>query len=206
MYGKVIKRILDILFSSITLIIFSPLLLIVALLIAVNMGTPVLFKQKRVGKNEKIFMMYKFRSMNDKRDKNGNLLPDNQRVTKLGKLLRGSSLDELPELINVLKGDISIIGPRPLLVEYLPYYTDYERQRHKVRGGLTVPEVLYDNITPTWEEQFKYEVDYANNVTFFTDIKILIKTVTGVFKRGSEGYGEYVRRSLIEERKGKADE
>lgn len=200
MYKKYIKRMLDIVFSTIALIVFSPLIIVLSILIAVNMGVPVLFKQKRVGKNEKIFTMYKFRSMNDKKDGRGNLLPDEQRVTLLGKFLRGSSLDELPELFNIIKGDISIIGPRPLLVEYLPYYTDYERQRHNVRGGLTVPEVLYDNVMPTWEEQFQYEVIYANNVSFLLDLKILFKTVIGVLKRGNCGYGEYVRKSLVEER------
>lgn len=201
MYGKYIKRLLDVILSSIALIALSPLLLTLSLLVGLNMGFPILFKQERVGKNEKIFMMYKFRSMNNKKDANGSFLPDRQRVTNFGKILRGSSLDELPELINILKGDISIIGPRSLLVEYLPYYTDFERQRHKVRGGLTVPEVLYNNMTPTWEEQFRYEVEYANNVNFVQDVKILVKTVIGVLKRGSDGYGGYIRKSLIEERR-----
>lgn len=164
------------------------------------MGAPIFFKQKRVGKHEKIFTMYKFRTMNSKKDLEGNLLPDEQRVTKFGSFLRSTSLDELPELFNILKGDLSIIGPRPLLVEYLPYYTEEERQRHNVRGGLTVPEVLYDNVTPTWEEQFTYEVDYVNNVTFGTDIKILFYTVRNLFKRNKTNYGTYVRKSLIEER------
>ena len=203
MYRKHIKRVIDIIFSTVALVVLSPLLIILALLIVLNMGAPVLFKQERIGKDEKIFIMYKFRSMNSKKDSEGNLLPDSQRVTMFGKILRGSSLDELPELINILKGDISIIGPRPLLVDYLPYYTDFERQRHKIRGGLTVPEVLYDNLTPTWEEQFKYEIDYINNISFLLDLKIVIKTVSGVFKRGSHGYGSYVRRSLIEEREGR---
>ena len=201
MYKKFGKRFLDLTLSAIALITLSPILLILAIAVGVNMGFPVLFKQKRIGKDEKEFMMYKFRTMNNKCDKDGNLLPDELRVTSLGKFLRGTSLDELPELINILKGDISIIGPRPLLPEYLPYYTEYESQRHKVRGGLTVPEVLYDNITPTWEEQFQYEVDYVHNVSFLLDLKILFKTVTGVLKRGNDNYGEYVRKSLIEERK-----
>lgn len=201
MYSKYIKRFLDFILSLIALIVLSPILLILAVLVAINMGRPVLFRQKRVGKDEKIFMMYKFRSMNDKRDSEGNLLPDEQRVTGFGKFLRGSSLDELPEIINILKGDISIVGPRPLLEEYLPYYSEYERQRHKVRGGLTVPEVLYDNMKPTWEEQFRYEVEYANHVTFFTDLKIIFYTVKEVFKRGNDDYGAYVRKSLAEERK-----
>ena len=201
MYKKFGKRFLDIMLSGIALIALSPILLILAIAVGVNMGFPVLFKQKRIGKDEKEFMMYKFRTMNNKCDVDGKLLPDDMRVTNLGKFLRGTSLDELPELINILKGDISIIGPRPLLPEYLPYYTEFESQRHQVRGGLTVPEVLYDNITPTWEEQFQYEVDYVHNVSFLLDVKILFKTVTGVLKRGNDNYGEYVRKSLIDERK-----
>jgi len=206
MYKKYIKRVLDFVLSGIGLIILLPVLLVLSLCVGLNMGFPVLFKQKRIGKDEKEFMMYKFRTMNQKCDADGNLLPDEERVTRLGKFLRGTSLDELPELINILKGDISIIGPRPLLVEYLPYYTEYERQRHHIRGGLTVPEVLYDNVMPTWEEQFQYEVDYVHNVSFLLDLKILFKTVTGVFKRSNDNYGEYVRKSLSEERKEKKHE
>lgn len=206
MYKKYIKRVLDFVLSGIGLIILLPVLLVLSLCVGLNMGFPVLFKQKRIGKDEKEFMMYKFRTMNQKCDADGNLLPDEERVTRLGKFLRGTSLDELPELINILKGDISIIGPRPLLVEYLPYYTEYERKRHHIRGGLTVPEVLYDNVMPTWEEQFQYEVDYVHNVSFLLDLKILFKTVTGVFKRSNDNYGEYIRKSLSEERKEKKHE
>ncbi len=200
MYKHFFKRFFDITLSLLAIIILSPLLLILSLVVLCNMGAPILFKQKRVGKNEKIFTMYKFRTMNNKKDKDGNLLPDEQRVTKFGKFLRSTSLDELPELFNILKGDLSIIGPRPLLVEYLPYYTEEERHRHDVRGGLTVPEVLHNNVTPTWEEQFSYEVDYAKNVTFGLDIKILFYTVRNLFKRNKTDYGSYVRKSLVEER------
>lgn len=203
MYRKWIKRLLDIILSLLAIIILSPLLMVIAIAVRINMGSPVIFNQKRVGKGEKIFMMHKFRSMTNKTDENGNLLPNNQRLTKLGRVLRSTSLDELPELFNILAGDISVIGPRPLLVEYLPYYTEYERQRHKVRGGLTVPEVLYDNIQPTWEEQFKYEVDYANNVSFLLDLKILFKTFTGIIKRKDVDYGSYQRVGLVKEREGK---
>ena len=201
MYQNYIKRLLDIILSVGAIILLSPLLLFLYIFVKYDMGSPVIFTQDRVGKDEKIFKMYKFRSMTDVKDCDGNLLPDDKRITKLGMFLRGSSLDELPELFNILKGDISVIGPRPLLVSYLPYYTDYEKQRHKVRGGLTVPEVLYDNITPTWEEQFRYEVEYASNVSFMLDVKILLKTITGVIKRKNNKYGTYVRKSLIEERK-----
>lgn len=203
MYKHFFKRFFDFLLSLLAIIVLSPILLILTILVLCNMGAPVFFKQKRVGKNEKIFTMYKFRTMNNKKDENGNLLPDDQRVTKLGKFLRSTSLDELPELFNILKGDLSIIGPRPLLVEYLPYYTEEERHRHDVRGGLTVPEVLHNNVTPTWEEQFSYEVDYAKNVTLWLDIKILFYTIRNLFKRNATDYGGYVRKSLIEERKEK---
>ena len=202
MYQKYIKRFLDVVIVSLALIFLWPFLLILSIAVGISMGFPIFFKQKRIGKDEKEFTMYKFRTMKDAYDENGNPLPDELRVTRVGKILRGTSLDELPELLNILKGDISIIGPRPLLPEYIPYYTEYERQRHLVRGGLTVPEVLYDNVMPTWEEQFKYEVDYVHNVSFGLDVKILFKTITGVLKRNQDNYGEYVRKSLIEERKG----
>jgi undecaprenyl phosphate N,N'-diacetylbacillosamine 1-phosphate transferase len=200
MYKKFFKRFFDFTFSLLAIIILSPIFLILSIAVLCNMGAPIFFKQKRVGKNEKIFTMCKFRTMSNKKDKDGNLLPDEQRVTRFGKFLRSTSLDELPELLNILKGDLSIIGPRPLLVEYLPYYTEEEKHRHDVRGGLTVPEVLYDNVTPTWEEQFSYEVEYAKNVTLWLDIKILFYTVRNLFKRNKTDYGGYARKSLIEER------
>ena len=200
MYKHFFKRFFDLLLSLLAVIVLSPILLILSIVVLCNMGAPIFFKQKRVGKNEKIFTMYKFRTMNNKKDENGNLLPDDQRVTKFGKFLRSTSLDELPELFNILKGDLSIIGPRPLLVEYLPYYTEEERHRHDVRGGLTVPEVLHNNVTPTWEEQFLYETEYAKNVTLWLDIKILLYTIRNLFKRNKTDYGGYVRKSLVEER------
>lgn len=206
MYVKYIKRLLDFILSFVALVVLFPLLVLIAILVRINLGAPIIFKQERVGKDEKIFNLYKFRTMTEKRDVEGNLLPDGMRKTKFGNILRSSSLDELPELVNILKGEISIIGPRPLLVEYLPYYTEYERQRHKVRGGLTVPEVLYDNVMPTWEEQFYYEIEYVNNISFLLDLKILYKTITGVLKRGQHNYGEYVRKSLIEEREEKQND
>ena len=200
MYKKFFKRFFDFFLSFFALIILSPIFLILSICVLCNMGAPIFFKQKRVGKNEKIFTMYKFRTMSNKKDTNGNFLPDDQRVTKFGKFLRSTSLDELPELINILKGDLSIIGPRPLLVEYLPYYTEEEKHRHDVRGGLTVPEVLHDNVTPTWEEQFAYEAEYAKNISFWLDIKILFFTVRNLFRRNTTDYGAYVRKSLVEER------
>lgn len=201
MYRKYVKRFLDISLSFCALLILWPLMFVICVAVMIDMGKPILFKQERVGKDEKIFKMYKFRTMNNKCASDGTPLPDAERVTRLGAFLRNTSLDELPELINILRGDISIIGPRPLLPEYLPYYTDEEKQRHQVRGGLTVPEVLYDNIMPTWDEQFQYEIDYAQNVSFALDVKILIKTVLGVLRRSQDNYGEYVRKSLVEERK-----
>ena len=163
MYKKYIKRLFDIFFSAIAIIVLSPVFLILAVLIRIKLGSPIIFKQKRIGKNEKIFTMYKFRTMTNECDANGKLLPNDKRINKFGRLLRSTVLDELPELLNILKGDLSIVGPRSLLVEYLPYYSEFERQRHNVRGGLTIPELLYNNIMPTWEEQFEYEVDYANS-------------------------------------------
>ena len=201
MYRYFLKRFFDFIISLLAILILSPVLLILSVVVWINMGWPIFFAQKRVGKKGKIFTMYKFRTMNNKKDSNGNLLPDEQRVTKFGRFLRSTSLDELPELFNILKGDISIIGPRPLLVEYLPYYTEEERRRHEVRGGLTVPEVLHDNVTPTWEEQFSYEVEYVDKLSFWLDIKILFYTIRNLFKRKETNYGGYVRRSLIEERK-----
>lgn len=200
MYAKYIKRIIDFILSFIAVIVFSPLLLVIAVLVKINLGAPVIFKQERIGLNEKIFTMYKFRTMNDKRDKNGELLPDVYRQTRLGDFLRSTSLDELPELINILKGDIAIVGPRPLLVSYLPYYTEEERLRHSVRGGLTVPEVVYGDVAPTWEEQFSYEVDYTKNISFLLDIKIIWNTVKIIFKRVENDYGSQVRNPLNVER------
>ena len=201
MYKKFFKRFFDFVISLFAIIVLSPILFVLWIIVRINMGSPAIFKQERVGKAEKVFMMYKFRTMTNEKDENGVLLPNEQRLTKFGQWLRSTSLDELPELFNILKGDLSIIGPRPLLVEYLPYYTEEERTRHSVRGGLTVPEVLYDNVTPTWEEQFSYEIEYAKNVTFCLDIKILFFTIRNLFKRNKTGYGAYVRKSLIEERK-----
>ena len=177
MYRKYIKRILDFILSLIALIVLSPVLLIVAILVRVKLGSPVIFKQERPGKNEKIFTLYKFRTMNDKKDENGELLPDSQRLTKFGKILRSTSLDELPELVNILKGDMSIVGPRPLLVRYLPFYTEEERHRHDVRPGLTGLAQINGRNTVNWEERFQYDLDYINNISFKEDTKIILRTV-----------------------------
>ena len=183
MYKKYIKRFLDIIISLVALIILSPVMLIVAILVRVKLGSPVIFKQERPGKDEKIFKLYKFRSMSDKKDENGKLLPDSERLTKFGKVLRATSLDELPELINILKGEMSLIGPRPLAVSYLPYYNKKEKHRHDVRPGLTGLAQINGRNALNWEERFEYDIEYVNNITFINDIKILFKTAYKVFKR-----------------------
>ncbi len=183
MYKKFIKRFLDIIISLLGLIILSPIFLIVAILVKIKLGSPVLFRQERPGKDEKIFKLYKFRSMSDKKDENGNLLPDKERLTKFGKILRSTSLDELPELFNILKGDMSLIGPRPLAVCYLPYYNEKEKHRHDVRPGLTGLAQINGRNSLNWEERFAYDIEYVNNITFMNDMKIFVKTFIKVFKR-----------------------
>ena len=183
MYRKYIKRPMDFVLSLIAIICLSPVLFITALLVRINLGSPVMFKQPRPGKDEKIFNMYKFRSMTDKKDENGNLLPDDVRLTKFGKLLRKTSLDELPELFCILKGDMSIVGPRPLLVSYLPYYTDEERHRHDVRPGLTGLAQVNGRNFLDWDSRLERDVEYVSDVTFIGDVKIILLTVLTVFKR-----------------------
>ena len=182
MYAKDIKRILDFILSLIALIVLSPVLLVVAILVRIKLGSPIIFKQQRPGKDERIFTLYKFRTMTDKKDENGNLLPDSERLTKFGKVLRSTSLDELPELVNILKGDMSIVGPRPLLVKYLPYYTEEERHRHDVRPGLTGLAQVSGRNTISWKEKFDKDIEYVNNISFFNDCSVIIKTVIAVFK------------------------
>lgn len=165
MYRKFFKRFFDVLLSGCALILLSPVLLIVAVLVRTKLGSPVIFCQERPGKNEKIFKMYKFRSMTDARDENGVLLPDEVRLTRLGRILRSTSLDELPELWNILRGDMSIVGPRPLLVKYLPLYNEEQRHRHDVRPGLTGLSQAAGDVDMTWERQFQLDVGYADHVT-----------------------------------------
>lgn len=183
MYAKYIKRILDFLISLIAIIILSPIYLIVAIFVRIKLGSPVIFKQKRPGKDGKIFTLYKFRSMSDKKDENGNLLPDKDRLTKFGKVLRSTSLDELPELVNILKGEMSLIGPRPLAVSYLPYYNEKEKHRHDVRPGLTGLAQINGRNNLNWEDRFAYDIEYVNNITFINDVKIFFKTFIKVFKK-----------------------
>ncbi len=165
------------------IIVLLPVLLVLWILVRVKLGSPALFTQERPGKNEKVFKLYKFRSMTDERDKNGELLPDEIRLTRFGRLLRATSLDELPELLNILKGDMSLIGPRPLLVRYLPYYTKEERHRHDVRPGLTGLAQVNGRNALGWEDRFAYDLEYVNHLTFGMDIKIIAMTVGKVLKR-----------------------
>lgn len=180
-YRKYVKRCLDILLSGLALIILSPAFLIVAILVRTKLGSPVLFKQLRPGKNEHIFPMYKFRTMTDEKDSTGNLLPDEIRLTKFGKLLRSTSLDELPELWNILKGDMSIIGPRPLLVEYLPLYNSEQKRRHDVRPGLTGLAQVNGRNAISWEEKFNLDCKYVDNINFKQDTEIFFLTFKKVF-------------------------
>lgn len=182
-YAKYIKRLLDIILSLIAIIILSPLLLILCLLVKIKLGAPVIFTQDRPGKDEKIFRLYKFRSMTDERDTQGNLLPDDERLTSFGKKLRSTSLDELPELFNILKGDMSIVGPRPLLVEYLDLYNDEQKHRHDVRPGLTGLAQTNGRNEISWESRFLLDIEYVNALSFLMDMNILIDTIKVVFKR-----------------------
>ena len=183
MYAKYIKRPLDFFLSLCALIVLSPVLLILIILGAFSMKGNPFFTQLRPGKNEKIFKLIKFRTMTNEKDRDGNLLPDEKRLTKYGKFLRSTSLDELPELLNILKGDMSIVGPRPLLVEYLPYYTEEEKHRHDVRPGLTGLAQVNGRNNLSWEEKFTYDLEYVNNTHFIGDCKIIISTVLKVFTR-----------------------
>ncbi len=182
-YERFFKRPLGFLISLLGLILLSPLFLILAVLVRVKLGSPILFKQERPGKNEKIFRLCKFRTMTDKRDETGELLPDAERLTGFGSFLRSTSLDELPELLNVLKGDMALIGPRPLLVRYLPYYTETERHRHDVRPGLSgLAQVSGRNLLG-WDQRLAKDAEYVSHITFLGDLKIIAKTFWKVFRR-----------------------
>lgn len=183
MYQNFGKRFIDIVLSGIGIVVLSPLFLIVALLVRIKLGSPVIFTQERPGKNEKIFKMYKFRSMTDAKDENGNLLSDETRLTRFGKTLRSISLDELPELFNILKGDMSIVGPRPLLVEYLPLYNERQKRRHDVRPGLTGLAQVNGRNAISWEEKFELDVKYVENVSLMQDVRIFIQTIKTVLLR-----------------------
>ena len=199
MYAKYMKRLLDILLSLTILIVLSPLFLVLCILVRSKLGSPIFFKQERPGLHEKIFTMYKFRTMTDKRDAEGNLLPDKDRLTKFGKLLRATSLDELPEIFNILKGDMSFIGPRPLLVSYLPYYTETEALRHTVRPGLTGLAQVSGRNFLDWDRRLAKDVEYVKGLSFQMDLKVLFLTVKVVFDRSdvaedtSQAEGNFAR-------------
>lgn len=182
-YRRLIKRPMDFILSLIAIIVLSPVFLIVAFLVKTKLGSPVLFKQERPGLHGNIFKMYKFRTMTDEKNENGELLPDSVRLTKFGKFLRSTSLDELPGLFNIFKGDMSIIGPRPLLVQYLPLYNEHQKRRHEVRPGLSGLAQVNGRNAISWEEKFNYDVEYVDNVSFTTDWKIILLTIKKVFIR-----------------------
>lgn len=182
-YEKYIKRPLDLIISLIVLILFWWVLVIVAILVRINLGSPVIFTQERPGKDEKIFTLYKFRTMTDATDTEGNLLPDKDRLTSFGKFLRSTSLDELPELFNLIRGDMSLIGPRPLLVKYLPRYNERQRRRHEVTPGLTGLAQAHGRNTISWEERFELDVQYVDHITFRSDVRIILDTVKSVLRR-----------------------
>ena len=203
MYAKYIKRLFDIVLSLIAIIVLSPVYLIVAIVVRIQMGSPVLFSQDRIGKDEKVFKLYKFRSMTNEMVENGKLLPEEKRLTKFGLTLRSTSLDELPELFSILKGDMSIVGPRPQPSFYLPYYKEEERKAHKVRGGLLPPDSLCGECQCDWETQFKYEKYYAENVSFLLDVKVIAYTFLILYKRMKNNYGADERPMLHQYRASK---
>ena len=191
LYEKFIKRPLDAFLATGAIIILSPVLLITAILVRVKLGSPVLFTQDRPGRDEKIFRLYKFRTMTDARDENGVLLPDDQRLPEFGQKLRSTSLDELPELVNMIKGDMAVVGPRPLLVRYLPRYNTHQARRHEVRPGFTGLAQVHGRNSISWEEKFDWDVQYVDHITFKGDAKIIFDTVRTVLKReGITGGGE----------------
>ena len=211
MYRKYIKRIFDFIFSFFALAVLSPLLLFLAVIVKLKLGSPVIFKQERPGRidkntgSEKIFTLYKFRTMTDERNDKGELLSDTERLTKFGKFLRSTSLDELPELINILKGDMAIVGPRPLAVQYLPYYNETERIRHTVLPGLTGYAQVCGRNTANWEDRFSHDIEYVEKISFVMDVKVIGCTVVSVLKRSDIGvrgvdspmdFDEYRRRQL----------
>lgn len=204
MYKNFFKRVIDFTLSLMAILILSPILLIVAFLVKIKLGSPVLFTQDRPGKDEKVFKMYKFRSMTSETDENGKLLPDDVRLTSFGKKLRSTSLDELPELFNILKGDMSIVGPRPQLVRDMVFMDERQRKRHSVRQGLTGLAQVNGRNNISWEDKIEYDLEYIENITFLNDLKIIFKTVFKVLKKDdistegmetAEDYGDYLLRT-----------
>ena len=200
MIYKAFKRAFDFTSALLLFIVISPFFLVLMIFARISIGSPIFFHQERSGKDEKPFGLIKFRTMTNATGQDGKLLPDYERLTRFGRLLRNSSLDELPELLNIIKGDMAIIGPRPLYLKYNPYYTEYERKRNNVRGGLIPPESLYHDSFLTWEKQLKYEADYAENLSLALDVKILISVFKTMLLRNKEDYGTYSRKPLDVER------
>jgi len=200
MYRLFFKRFFDIVLSLLAMLILLPVYFIIAIAVRITMGAPILFSQERIGKNEKTFKLYKFRSMTNEKDENGNLLDEQQRLTKFGIALRSSSLDELPELWAIFTGKMSFVGPRPLPTYYNPYFYDEERKRHNVKGGLIPPDGLCGETTPKWETQFEYDVYYAENVSLILDLKVILATFKILFKRVKNNYGAEDRPHLNEYR------
>ncbi len=201
LYRNYFKRIIDFAGAAVLLCLLSPVLLACCVLVRIKMGSPVLFTQTRIGMGERAFKIYKFRSMTSAADENGNLLPDSERITKLGIFLRKTSLDELPQLFNVLRGDMSFIGPRPLLPRYLPYYTEREKLRHTVRSGITGLAQINGRNNLSWDDKLEYDAEYAENITFFGDMKIAAITVVKVLKRSNVKTDS--RDSFLDEERGR---
>lgn len=202
-YKRFLKRLMDFILSLMAIIVLSPLLIIIAILVRLKLGSPVLFKQRRPGLNEKIFTMYKFRTMTDEKDENGELLPDSVRLTKFGRMLRATSLDELPELWNIVRGDMAIVGPRPLLVQYLELYNNYQKRRHEVRPGLSGLAQVNGRNAISWEDKFNLDVEYVDNVSFLGDWKIILLTIKKVIVK--EGINSDISVTMKPFRGGKAD-
>lgn len=205
MIYRFIKRTFDFISALLLFIVISPLFLILMVCAYYSIGRPIFFRQERSGLNSKPFYLIKFRTMTDDRDEQGNLLPDYARQTKFGRFLRNTSLDELPELLNIIKGDMAVIGPRPLYTRYNQYYTEYESKRNNVRGGLIPPESLYHDSFLTWDKQLKYEADYAENLSCSLDLKILLSVFKTIILRKKTEYGEYERQPLDVERVNKSE-
>ncbi len=201
MIYKIFKRCFDFTSALMLFLVISPIFLVLMLMVRIKHGSPVFFQQKRTGRNMKVFGLIKFRTMTNETDANGNLLPDNERLTKFGRFLRNSSLDELPELLNIIKGDMAVIGPRPLYPRYDDYYKEEELDRFKVRGGLIPPESLYYDSFLTWDKQLKYEADYARNLSFILDARIFFSVFKTMLDRDKTDYGSYEREALDVERK-----
>lgn len=194
------KRLFDFISSFLLLLVVSPAFIILMILVRIKLGSPIFFKQERTGRNGRHFQMIKFRTMIDKKDNKGKQLPDDERLTPFGRFLRSKSIDELPELLNIIKGDMAVIGPRPLPSCYDPYYSERERLRFRVRGGLIPPDSIDPNPIISWDKQFEYEVEYANHLTFKSDLKIFLNAFRIVFQRSKTDYGSFIRPTLIEER------